>query len=69
MLVGFREAVGPVGEIVADRLIVPLKPFSLVRVMVDAPDEPWRKVREDGFEEIAKLGVGGAAWTTNLPTM
>jgi hypothetical protein len=39
-LVGLRETVGPVGETVADRLIEPLKPFWLVTVIVDVPDEP-----------------------------
>jgi len=39
-LVGFSEALGPVGETLADRLIVPLKPFWLVRVIVELLDEP-----------------------------
>ena len=45
-LVGLRDAVGPVGETEADRLIVPPKPFWLVTVIVEPPDEPCGILRE-----------------------
>jgi hypothetical protein len=65
-LVGFREKVGPMEETVADRLIVPLKPFWLVTVIVEVLDEPCRNVIEVGFDATEKFGVGGA-WTMKLP--
>jgi hypothetical protein len=67
-LVGLRDVVGPVGDAVADRLMVPLKPFWLDTVIVEVPDEPCENVREPGLDVRAKLGVA-ADCTTNCPTM
>jgi hypothetical protein len=67
-LVGLRDVVGPVGDTVADKLMVPLKPFWLVTVIVEVPDDPRKNVREPGFDVMAKLGVV-AACTMNCPTM
>jgi hypothetical protein len=39
-LVGLRDTVGPVGETVAERLIVPLNLFWLATVIVDVLAEP-----------------------------
>lgn len=55
-LVGLIDGVGPVGETLGARLIVPLNPFSLVMVMADVPDEPCLIASEDGFDVIAKPG-------------
>jgi len=55
-LVGIIVAVGPVGETDAPRLTVPVKPFSLLRVMVDVVDELCPIVAENGFDAIEKLG-------------
>ena len=57
---GLNDVVGPVGVTDADRLIVPLNPFTLVRVTVDVPDEPCRILSEVGFSEREKSGGGGA---------
>ena len=67
-LVGLRDVVGPVGDEVADRLMVPLKPFWLVIVIVEVPDDPCKNVRDPGFDAMAKLDAV-AACTTNCPTM
>ncbi len=37
---GFRDAVGPEGETVEERLIVPVKPPLLVNEMVEVADDP-----------------------------
>ena len=37
---GLNDIASPVGEEVADRLTVPLKPFWLVSVIVEVVDEP-----------------------------
>ena len=69
---GVKDAVGPLvetGETVAAKFTVPLKLSMLVKVMVEVPDEPWRNVREDGFDMIEKSGVGGRACTLKVPTM
>jgi len=55
-LVGIIDAVGPVGETDAPRLIVPVNPCSLVRDMVEVLDEPCKMVSEDGFGAIEKPG-------------
>ena len=65
-LVGIRDAVGPVGETDAPRLIVPLNPFSLLRVMVDVLDELCPIVSEVGFDAMEKPGAG---LTTKDPTI
>lgn len=39
-LEGFSVTVGPAGEIVGERLTLPVKPFRLTKVMVDLPEEP-----------------------------
>ena len=55
-LVGIIDAVGPVGETDAPRLIVPVNPCSLLRVMAEVLDEPCKMVSEDGFGAIEKPG-------------
>ncbi len=67
-LAGFREEVGPDGETVAAKFTVPLKLLTLVKVMVDEPDDPCRNEREEGFDAIVKSGVGGV-WTMKLPNI
>lgn len=64
-MVGLRDGTGPAGEIDGVRLIVPLNPRSLVRVIVEVLDEPCKIVSEDGFAAIEKPG----AWTMKVPTM
>ncbi len=39
-LMGLNDGVGPEGEMLAANMTVPLKPLTLVNVMVDVPDEP-----------------------------
>jgi hypothetical protein len=59
ILVGLREAVGPlwiVGETVALRLTVPVKPPKLVRVAVKVAFDPLVTDCELGFATIEKSG-------------
>ena len=63
-LVGIRDAVGPVGDTDAPRLIVPVNPCSLLMVMVDVLDELCPIVSEDGFDAIEKPGC-----TMKVPSM
>ena len=64
-LVGFRDVFGPAGETTEVRPIVPLNPFSLLRVIVEVPDEPCLIATEDGLGTIEKPG-----WrTTKVPTI
>jgi hypothetical protein len=49
-----RDSLGPVGEDVADRLTVPLKPLMLVRVMSDVVVEPVVRLSELGLEAMEK---------------
>ena len=51
---GFRDAVGPVGETVEDRLIVPVKPPMLVREILDVADDPGATVIDEGLAEMPK---------------
>jgi len=51
---GFRDAVGPVGETVEDRLIVPVKPPMLVNEMVEVADDPGGTFIDAGLAEMRK---------------
>ena len=51
---GFRDAVGPVGETVEDRLTVPVKPPMLAREMLDVADDPGATVIDEGLAEMRK---------------
>ncbi len=44
----------PEGDVETDRLIVPLKPLRLVRVMTLVADEPLETLIDVGFVEIEK---------------
>jgi hypothetical protein len=55
---GFRLVESPRGGLVVENIeTLPAKPFKLVTINVDVPEEPRRMVRLDGFAEIEKLGV------------
>ena len=55
ILLGLQDAVKPTaGLTVLDSVSVPLKPFRLVSVIVDVPDEPTGKVTVDGAAVILK---------------
>ena len=62
-LIGIRDAVGPVGETDVPRLIVPVNPCSLLRVMIDVLDELCPIVNEDGFDVMEN------PCTMKVPTM
>jgi len=66
--VELNETFGPEGEVDPDRAREPEKPFKLVSVMVDVPDEPCWNESEVGFAAIEKPGVD-AAWITKFPAM
>ena len=51
------EMTGPEGEIEAPRLMVPVNPFTLLSVSVEAPDEPAVMAKLLGFADIMKSGV------------
>jgi hypothetical protein len=53
-LVGLRVANGPAGEIDAERLTVPEKPFRLLKVIVEVPEEPAGILIEVGFAESVR---------------
>ena len=52
--VGFKDAVGPAGETVEDRLTVPVKPPMLVREILDVADDPGATVIDEGLAEMPK---------------
>ncbi len=55
--VGFKTAAGPlliVGETVAPRTALPVKPFTLLSVMLNFPEEPGEKTWSCGLAEIVK---------------
>jgi hypothetical protein len=54
---GLRLVEGLGGETDAERDIVPENPFTLVRVIVDVPEEPCAMVSEVGFADILKSGA------------
>jgi hypothetical protein len=73
-LEGFRERLSPLGELVADRVTVPAKPLRLVRVIVEAEDDPAFIVSEEGLEvrlksaELTELTVTETvAWWDSEP--
>ncbi len=56
-LVGEHEAVKPVDGVTdLERVRDPVKPFRLVSVTVDAPDDPTGKATVDGLATMLKLG-------------
>jgi len=55
-MVGLIVGIGPAGETDGVRLIVPLNPRSLLRVMVEVLDDPCTIVRDDGFDTIENPG-------------
>ena len=68
-LVGLSDAVGHTRtmseeEIDTLRFPVPESPLTLVRVIVDVPDEPMTILNETGLAPIVKSPGGGGAVTT-----
>jgi hypothetical protein len=55
-LVALRVVVAPDGDIEEVRVIVPEKPLMLVRVIVDAAEEPAWIVRLTGLAAMVKSG-------------
>ena len=51
---GFRDAVGPVGETVEERLTVPVNPPMLISEIVDVADEPAGTLIDGGLAEMRK---------------
>jgi len=60
-----KLVVGPAGEGLAERVIVPAKLLMLETVIVLLAFEPWRIERLGGLEETPKSG----GWTTKFPTI
>ena len=60
VLVGLNDADTPLGIPVADKLTLPLKPFSGVTLMVLVPLVPCVSVRLAGDADSEKFGTGGA---------
>ena len=55
-----------VAELLAESVMVPAKPFSPMRLMVEVPVVPAVMEREDGAEEALKSGVGTVTVTLKL---
>lgn len=55
VVVGARRLLG---AMLLERLIVPANPPTLVRLIVDVPEDPWITVRLVGLAERVKLGAG-----------
>jgi hypothetical protein len=53
-LAGLRVTTGPEGEIDLERLTVPAKPFRLLKVMAEVPEDPAGMVIEVGFADTVK---------------
>jgi hypothetical protein len=68
MLGALSEIVGPGGDTEAARLMVPLNPFKLLRVIVEAPEEPAVMVRLLGLTVKAKSGCGEGLTVTVTAT-
>ena len=60
-----KLVVGPAGDGLAERVIVPAKLLMLETVIVLLAFEPWRIERLGGLEETPKSG----GWTTKFPTI
>jgi len=58
-LTGFwlNDILGPEGDTEADKLTVPLNPFTLVRTTLNVPVERCARVIDEGLPEIEKSGV------------
>jgi len=54
-LLGFAEAVSPVGETEVARPTVPVKPLMLVMIMVEVLDEPVTTDSLDGVEIVKSV--------------
>src|SRR5438132_11645311 len=64
--VGVKEVFGPEGDTVAERFMVPLNPFMLVRVRLEVRDELCEIVIEEG---LAAIENSGANLTENMRTL
>jgi hypothetical protein len=53
-LAGLSERLSPLGALEADRATVPAKLFRLVNVIVEEPEDPAFRVREEGFAAMLK---------------
>ena len=60
-----KLVVGPAGDGLAERVIVPAKLLILETVIVLLAFEPWRIERLGGLGETPKSG----GWTTKFPTI
>jgi hypothetical protein len=49
-----RERVGPLGELVVERVTVPAKPPRLFKETVDVAEEPGEMIVDDGLAIILK---------------
>src|SRR5689334_9780336 len=57
--VGESEKLGPFGEMLAERLIVPANPPLLDNVIVDDPEPPSIICKDEGLDEMVKSGGAG----------
>jgi len=51
------DILGPEGDTEADKLTVPLNPFTLVRTILNVPVERCGMVIDEGLPEMEKSGV------------
>jgi hypothetical protein len=64
VLAGLKEGVTPAGKPEADKMTLPVKPFSGVTEMVLPPLAPWTIDKVFGEAEREKLGAGAAVTVT-----
>jgi len=63
-----KLVVGPAGDELAEKVIVPAKLLMLETVMVLLAFDPSKMATDDGFDVNPKSGPGGDC-TTNMPTI
>jgi hypothetical protein len=69
VLVGLKDAVTPLGRPDTDKLTFPVKPFSGVTVIVEAPLAPCVTVKLLGEAESEKLGPKTGQLLTRLAAL
>lgn len=64
--VGLKNTDGPTLEIEAVKLMLPVNPFMLLRLIVEVPEDPRITVRLVGLAFNVKSGCGGRLTVTTI---
>jgi hypothetical protein len=62
--IGLKAVFGPEDDTDTDRFTVPLNPLTLVKVMLEVPDELCAMLTEEGLAVIEKSGASLTATRT-----